>query len=240
MAQPFIIVNAHLIIPPCPPPGASCKTKSRTAIGVRVYAGDIKIAREKRAAYQLLGLLGQARPQPRAGRRAARRAASSHRPRPWRSRRESYGPHVHGRPERRLPFPRHARDGFRQSTQPPAMPPTAYELIDAAITAVAHCAPPDNKPLPHEINHCAAFLNRTIDTMSHIQAGAGGIVVLGRLAFDAALRLYRQRARWLPSTSSQAHVRPWRGSLMAQRPLPALHFSPQPAISTLPAGLPAR
>lgn len=63
------------------------------------------------------------------------------------------------------------------------------ELIDCAITGVAHCAPPDNKPLPEEIGACAEFLERTIGLMPRLE----GIVCLGRIAFEAMVRFYRGR-----------------------------------------------
>ncbi len=65
-------------------------------------------------------------------------------------------------------------------------------LIDCAITAVAHCAPPANKPLPEEMLNCSDFLARTVDQMTGLRA----IVVLGRIAFDNVLRLYVSR-HWL-------------------------------------------
>ncbi|HEY8747926.1 MAG TPA: uracil-DNA glycosylase [Tepidisphaeraceae bacterium] len=67
------------------------------------------------------------------------------------------------------------------------------QLIDAAITAVAHCAPPDNKPTPEEIQNCSGFLNSTIDLMPELR----GMLALGKIAFDACLRLYKSRG-WLP------------------------------------------
>src|SRR6185503_16437054 len=36
-------------------------------------------------------------------------------------------------------------------------------LIDCAITAACHCAPPDNKPLPEEIANCREWLDETFD-----------------------------------------------------------------------------
>lgn len=39
------------------------------------------------------------------------------------------------------------------------------ELIDCAITAVCHCAPPANKPSKDEIEHCRDLLNETIDLL---------------------------------------------------------------------------
>src|SRR5687768_2316261 len=67
------------------------------------------------------------------------------------------------------------------------------ELIDAAITGVAHCAPPDNKPTPVELATCATFLDRTIDLMPDLRC----VFALGRIAFDACLRTYRARG-WFP------------------------------------------
>jgi len=66
------------------------------------------------------------------------------------------------------------------------------ELIDAAITATAHCAPPDNKPTPEEIANCAPFLDSTLNLMPNLK----GILALGRIAFDACLRTYKSRG-WL-------------------------------------------
>ncbi|MDB5293860.1 MAG: putative uracil-DNA glycosylase, family 4 [Phycisphaerales bacterium] len=67
------------------------------------------------------------------------------------------------------------------------------ELIDLAITAVGHCAPPANKPLPEEVANCSPFMEQTVDLMPDLR----GVVCLGRIAFDACVRLYRSR-NWLP------------------------------------------
>lgn len=39
-------------------------------------------------------------------------------------------------------------------------------LIDCAITAVCHCAPPDNKPLSEELAACRPWLQQTIEAMN--------------------------------------------------------------------------
>jgi uracil-DNA glycosylase family 4 len=66
-------------------------------------------------------------------------------------------------------------------------------LIDAAVTAVAHCAPPANKPTPAEMGNCFDFLEETVSLMPNLR----GMVALGRIAFDGCVRLYRARG-WLP------------------------------------------
>lgn len=57
------------------------------------------------------------------------------------------------------------------------------ELKDCYITAVIHCAPPDNKPLPDEMANCRPYLLRELDLLKRARV----VVALGRIAFDAAL-----------------------------------------------------
>ncbi len=54
------------------------------------------------------------------------------------------------------------------------------QLNDAYITAIAHCAPPENKPTPLEIAACRPFLKRELTCMQRLKV----IVALGKLAFD--------------------------------------------------------
>jgi len=63
------------------------------------------------------------------------------------------------------------------------------ELRDAWITAVARCAPPDNKPAPEEIRNCRPYLERELDLLTHVRV----VVALGRTAFDAYLAILRDR-----------------------------------------------
>jgi uracil-DNA glycosylase family 4 len=60
-------------------------------------------------------------------------------------------------------------------------------LHDIYITAVCHCAPPDNKPSTEEIATCLRFLVRELRILKRVQ----GIVLLGRIALDGLLRAYR-------------------------------------------------
>lgn len=56
------------------------------------------------------------------------------------------------------------------------------QLFDCAITAAAHCAPPDNKPTPQELANCRGWLDQTVD-----QLQPRVMIGLGQLAFRAAI-----------------------------------------------------
>jgi uracil-DNA glycosylase family 4 len=64
------------------------------------------------------------------------------------------------------------------------------ELIDARITCAAHCAPPQNRPLPAEVRNCRTWLERELALMPNLKA----VVALGRLAFDDYLAIRQVRA----------------------------------------------
>src|SRR6202453_2731166 len=57
-----------------------------------------------------------------------------------------------------------------------ARPDDGMTLVDCRIGNAVHCVPPQNKPLPAEINTCRPFLSATIKTMPRLRA----IVALGR------------------------------------------------------------
>lgn len=56
------------------------------------------------------------------------------------------------------------------------------ELRNAAITAVVHCAPPDNKPEKKEIGNCEDFLARTFEALP-----VKVVLALGGIAWSAAI-----------------------------------------------------
>ena len=64
-----------------------------------------------------------------------------------------------------------------------ARPDDGLRLVDCRISNAVRCVPPQNKPLPAEINTCRQFLIATIATCRSLRA----IVALGRIAheFDA-------------------------------------------------------
>lgn len=62
-------------------------------------------------------------------------------------------------------------------------------LKDLYITAAARCAPPQNKPLPSELENCAPYLARELDGLKKLRV----IVALGKIGFDAYLNFLKRR-----------------------------------------------
>ena len=51
-----------------------------------------------------------------------------------------------------------------------ARPDDGLKLVDCRISNAVRCVPPQNKPLPVEINTCRQFLSATIATMPKLRA----------------------------------------------------------------------
>lgn len=68
-------------------------------------------------------------------------------------------------------------------------PDDGLMLTDAFIAAAVRCAPPDNKPTPEEIARCLPHLEAEIAALPRICV----VVTLGRIGFDAYLRLLKQQ-----------------------------------------------
>src|SRR6185369_5255933 len=62
------------------------------------------------------------------------------------------------------------------------------ELLDCAITAVCHCAPPDNKPANDEIENCRRWFQQTFDLVP-----ARVFMALGQIAWRAVADEARRR-----------------------------------------------
>jgi uracil-DNA glycosylase family 4 len=62
------------------------------------------------------------------------------------------------------------------------------KLHDIWITAAVRCAPPDNKPLPSELAHCAPYTDRELAALGNLRV----VVALGKIAFDAYLEVLRR------------------------------------------------
>jgi uracil-DNA glycosylase family 4 len=62
------------------------------------------------------------------------------------------------------------------------------QLMDCAITAAAHCAPPGNKPAPRELEQCHAWFTRTIDLLP-----VRVFLALGQIGFRTVMQECRRR-----------------------------------------------
>lgn len=58
------------------------------------------------------------------------------------------------------------------------------KLTDCYVTAVCHCAPPDNKPLPAEIRNCSSYLDEELRELRNVRV----VVALGQIAFSNYLK----------------------------------------------------
>ena len=67
-------------------------------------------------------------------------------------------------------------------------------LTDAYIAAAVRCAPPDNKPLPEEIDRCLAHLRNEIAHLPRLRV----VVALGKIAWDAWLKLLAMNGAPIP------------------------------------------
>jgi uracil-DNA glycosylase family 4 len=67
-------------------------------------------------------------------------------------------------------------------------------LTDAYIAAAVRCAPPANKPLPEEVDRCLHHLVNEVAQLPRLQV----VVALGKIAWDAWLKLVVMRGDTLP------------------------------------------
>ena len=74
------------------------------------------------------------------------------------------------------------------------------ELIDCAITAVAHCAPPDNKPTTEEIANCAPYLSRAFRLYR-----PKVVLALGGIAWNAVIDHLKREGSWKGARPAFAH-----------------------------------
>ena len=86
------------------------------------------------------------------------------------------------------------RTGF--ANRPVADPrDDGFSLIDAAITAIVRCVPPQNRPTAAERNACAPWIEQELDLCRRVEV----VVALGGMAFDQTLRIGRRRGWEIPT-----------------------------------------
>jgi uracil-DNA glycosylase family 4 len=81
-------------------------------------------------------------------------------------------------------------------------PDDGLKLRDAFIAAAVRCAPPDNKPTPAEIANCLPHLDAELAALPRVRV----VVALGRIAFDAYLRLLAGRGVAIKPRPQFAHA----------------------------------
>jgi uracil-DNA glycosylase family 4 len=84
-------------------------------------------------------------------------------------------------------YPALHRAGF--ASQPTSNVGDELRLHGLFISAACRCAPPDNKPLPIEVETCRPFLQSEIELLTQLQ----GFVALGKIAFDWLLDWYKRK-----------------------------------------------
>jgi uracil-DNA glycosylase family 4 len=82
-----------------------------------------------------------------------------------------------------------------------ARPDDGMKLVDCRISNAVRCVPPQNKPLPIEINTCRQFLSATITTMPKLRA----IVALGRIAHESTVKAFGLRNAAVPFAHGAVH-----------------------------------
>jgi uracil-DNA glycosylase family 4 len=82
-----------------------------------------------------------------------------------------------------------------------ARPDDGLRLVDCRISNAVRCVPPQNKPLPVEINTCRQFLSATIATMPKLRA----IVALGRIAHESTVKALGLRNATVPFAHGAVH-----------------------------------
>ena len=87
-----------------------------------------------------------------------------------------------------IPTSHHSGDGLK--------------LRDAFVAAAVRCAPPDNKPTPEEIARCLPHLDAEIAALPRVRV----VVALGKIGFDAYLRLLKHRGAGIRPRPAFGHA----------------------------------
>jgi uracil-DNA glycosylase len=82
-----------------------------------------------------------------------------------------------------------------------ARPDDGLRLVDCLIGNAVHCVPPQNKPLPVEINACRPYLAARIKAMPRLAA----IIALGRIAHDTVVKTLKLRSAAAPFAHGAVH-----------------------------------
>lgn len=65
----------------------------------------------------------------------------------------------------------------------------SLKLINAYVTSIVHCAPPDNKPTIQETNQCIPYLEQELTALKNVNV----IIALGKFAWDGVHKILREK-----------------------------------------------
>ena len=83
-----------------------------------------------------------------------------------------------------------------------------FALKDCYITATIRCAPPENKPLPEEIENCRPYVLEEFDLLKNVKV----LIPLGQIAFTQTLKSLRLKGFEIPSLTfghGKTYTIPW-------------------------------
>jgi len=72
-----------------------------------------------------------------------------------------------------------------------ARPDDGFELAGARITNAVRCVPPENKPVPVEINTCRQFLIAELEAMKNLRV----ILALGQIAHTSVIQMLKLKRK---------------------------------------------
>lgn len=79
------------------------------------------------------------------------------------------------------------REGFANQAESTSRD-DGLKLRDVYISAAARCAPPDNKPLPEELENCSRYLDADFAALRNRRL----TIALGAIALQAVLKLFKR------------------------------------------------
>jgi uracil-DNA glycosylase len=102
-----------------------------------------------------------------------------------------------------LLYPTLLKFGFARGTYGQS-PDDGLEMTDCRISNAVRCVPPENKPMPAEINACRSFLLAEIAAMPHLSV----ILALGAVSHGSVLAALAERRAARPFAHGAMHRLP--------------------------------
>lgn len=75
------------------------------------------------------------------------------------------------------------------------------ELVNCRITNAVRCVPPENKPIPQEMNTCRSFLEHEIESMKNLKV----VLSLGLISHNAVVKTFGKKISGYKFAHGAAH-----------------------------------